>query len=208
MASTGYFGYDKIGSTQSPLIWSSAKDYLDSSDDPIGTLALNNKGQIGFELVNTKTARLNFGTSRGDPVFTFPSNGGTIALTSDSPFSKISRVDSSTSVTLEVNESCVLYPITPTASIGVKFSAGPTTRYVGAGAVIQNTSYGTSIRTGTGFSREYDVGQYYSCYYGLNDSFTQSVTSKKAGIGINTFSISAPINTTVPCLACILKKSI
>ena len=124
-----------------------------------------------------------------------------------SPFSEIVKIDSSNPVTLGVGQGCVLYPMTATQSIGFKFSSGGSYRYVAAGTVVQNTSYATFIKTGTGISREYDVGQYYRGYYGTS-SFTYSTTSRQQGIGINTSSIVVSLYTSVSCLACILKQSV
>ena len=139
-----------------------------------------------------------------------PNKPGTIALTNDipvSPFSKIARVDSSTSITLGIGESCVLYPLATTSSIGFKLSRGGSYTYVAAGTVIQNTSYATSIKSGTGLMRGYDVGSYYRCYYGTS-TYTYSVTSYQNGVGIDTWSTPADLYTSVPCLACVLKKSV
>lgn len=124
-----------------------------------------------------------------------------------SPFSRILKIDSSTPITLGVGESCVLYPITVTASIGFKLSASGSYTYVAAGTVIQNTSYYTSIKTGPGLMRGYDVGSYYRCYYGTS-TYTYSVTSYQNGVGINTTSVTVPLYTSVSCLACVLKKSV
>lgn len=135
-------------------------------------------------------------------------NNSISELSSSSPFSKIAKVDSSTSITLGIGESCVLYPLgTTTASIGFKLSRGGSYTYVVAGTVIQNTSYATSIKTGTGLMRGYDVGSYYRCYYGTS-TYTYSVTSYQNGVGINTWSTPADLYTSVSCLACVLKKSV
>lgn len=75
-----YYGANVIGNNGDPLIRSSTQAYLEAGDDPIVNIALNKKGQVGFELTGVKTARLNFTTAAGDPVFTFPSSSGTVAL--------------------------------------------------------------------------------------------------------------------------------
>ena len=128
-------------------------------------------------------------------------------LSASLPFWRLYKADSSTPAVLNPGECCVLYPMAPTASIGFKLSSGGSYKYVAAGTVIQNTSYAVQIKTGTGLSRYYDVGNYYRCYYGTS-TYTYSVTRQEMGIGTSSYSSTAPLYTSVSCLVCLLKDSI